>query len=61
MLSLEVSVGNIVDLINLPVSFRQINLHADTSKSIILPPLSSADTDAPNWNAVSPWSPLATA
>ena len=35
--------------------------HTDNSKSIILPPLSSADTDAPNWNAVSPWSPPATA
>ena len=60
-LSPEVSVSNIVDPINLPVSFRQMNSHTDTSKSIISPPLSSADTDAPNWNDVSPWSPPATA
>ncbi len=55
-----VSCLRIVLWINLPVSFRQINSQTVTSNSIILSPIKSTDTDAPNWKAVSPWSPPTT-
>jgi len=55
-----VSHGSIVCLISFPVSLWHISLHTDTSKLIILALFYSTDIDAPNWNAVSPWSPPTT-
>ncbi len=43
-----------------PVSFLQNNSQTDTSKLIILLPMTWIETDAPNWKAVSPWSPPTT-
>jgi len=53
-----VSLGNIVDSIIFAASFLHINLHADTSNSIIHVSITKLDRYiAPNWKTASPWSP----
>ncbi len=47
----EVNLGKNFASSNFPISFLLINLHTDTSKSIMFPSLSLTDTDTQNWKA----------